>query len=75
MAIDQLVTTGNEWERKLGYSRAVRCGNQFMTNGTVSMNDNATPFVPDDGYTQTMRCLETIASAVEVLGVTRADIA
>jgi len=75
MAIDQRISTGNEWERKYGYSRAVRCGNLILTTGTVSMNDNATPFVPDDGYAQAMRCLEIITEAVEELGGTRTDIA
>jgi enamine deaminase RidA (YjgF/YER057c/UK114 family) len=75
MGIDARVSTGNEWENRYGYSRAVRSGNLILTTGTVSMNDDASMYVPDDGYAQAMRCLEIITNAVKELGGVRTDIA
>ncbi len=74
MAIDANISTGNEWERRYGYSRAVRSGGMIFTTGTVSMNDDASAYVPDDGYAQAMRCLEIIERAVVELGGTKGDI-
>jgi len=68
------VSTGNEWERRYGYSRAVRAGNLVVTTGTVSMNADASAYVPDDGYAQALRCYEIIGRALGKLGATRADI-
>ncbi len=38
------------------------------------MNDDASAYVPDDGYAQAMRCLEIIERAVVELGGTKSDI-
>ncbi len=74
MGIDQRISTGNAWEKRYGYSRAVRSGDLIFLTGTVSMNENASAFVPDDGYAQTTRCLEIIERAVVDLGGGRTDI-
>ncbi|MBO6513132.1 MAG: RidA family protein [Phycisphaerales bacterium] len=67
-------STGNEWENRYGYSRAVRSGDLVFLTGTISMNDDGTPHVPDDGYAQATRCFEIIERAVRALGGTRSDI-
>lgn len=72
--IDQRVSTGNAWELRYGYSRAVRAGNLVFTTGTVSMNPDATPYTPDDGFTQATRCLEIIERSIGELGATKSDI-
>lgn len=74
MGIDQRLSTGNEWEKKYGYSRGVRSGNLIFLTGTVSMNADGTPYVPDDGYAQAMRCYEIIERAVVELGGTKSDL-
>lgn len=74
MGIESKVSTGNEWEKKYGYSRAVRSGDLIFTTGTVSMNPDGTMFVPDDGYAQAMRCLEIIERAVVELGGSKRDL-
>ncbi len=74
MGIDARVSTGNEWEGRYGYSRAVRSGNLIFTTGTVSMNADASAFVPDDGFAQAGRCLEIIERAVVELGGVKSDI-
>ena len=74
MGIDARVSTGNEWEGRYGYSRAVRSGSLIFTTGTVSMNADASAFVPDDGFAQAGRCLEIIERAVVELGSVKSDI-
>jgi len=68
MPIDQRVSTGNEWEQRYGYSRAVRTGDLVFVTGTVSMNADGTPYVPDDGFAQATRCLEIILRSITELG-------
>jgi isochorismate pyruvate lyase len=46
----------------------------IFTTGTVSMNDDASAYVPDDGYAQAMRCLEIIERAVVEFGGRKEDI-
>jgi len=74
MAIDARVSTGNEWEGRYGYSRAVRSGDLIYTTGTVSMNGDGSAFVPDDGFAQAGRCLEIIERAIAELGGCKSDI-
>ena len=72
--IDQRVSTGNAWELRYGYSRAVRAGSLVFTTGTVSMNPDATPHTPDDGFAQATRCLEIIERSSGELGAATDDI-
>ena len=74
MPIDERFSTGNRWECTYGYSRAVRSGRTILTTGTVSMNGDGTPFVPDDARAQALRCLEIVERGVLALGGTREDI-
>lgn len=74
MGIDSKVSTGNEWERRYGYSRGVRSGNLIYLTGTVSMNADGTPHVPDDGFAQARRCLEILERAVVELGGLKNDL-
>ena len=74
MPIDARFSTGNHWERTYGYSRAVRSGRTILTTGTVSMNEDGTPFVPDDAHAQALRCLEIVERGVLALGGTREDV-
>lgn len=74
MGIDSKVSTGNEWERRYGYSRGVRCGNLIFLTGTVSMNADGSAYVPDDGYAQALRCLEILERAVVELGGLKGDL-
>ncbi|MFG0327166.1 MAG: Rid family hydrolase [Phycisphaerales bacterium JB037] len=77
MPIDRTHSTGNAWEERYRYSRAVRAGDLILTTGTVSMNADGTPYTPTGpggGRVQATRCLEIIERAVEALGGTRSDI-
>jgi enamine deaminase RidA (YjgF/YER057c/UK114 family) len=63
----QVVPAVSPWAPTVGYSRAVRVGNQIHVGGTAAvMPDGAPP--PDDAYAQAKRCLEIILAALEELG-------
>jgi enamine deaminase RidA (YjgF/YER057c/UK114 family) len=59
-------SSGSPWEAKMGYSRAVRCGNYIAVTGTVGLNSDCT--YPDTLEGQTRRSLEIIRAALEGLG-------
>jgi len=62
----RLASSGSQWEPKMGYSRAVRCGNYIAVTGTVGINADCT--YPDTLEGQTRRSLEIIQAAIEALG-------
>ena len=74
MPIEQFVSTGNEWERKYRYSRAVRAGGLVLTTGTVAIDGEGNPVAPGDGFAQALRCLQIIDGAIRQLGASKADI-
>jgi enamine deaminase RidA (YjgF/YER057c/UK114 family) len=61
------ISSGAEWEEIVGYSRAVRIGNQIEVSGTVSLKDGI-PFESGNAYKQTVRILEIIRDAIEKAG-------
>ncbi|HEX9651144.1 MAG TPA: RidA family protein [Cyclobacteriaceae bacterium] len=61
------ISSGAEWEEIVGYSRAVRIGNQIEVSGTVSLKDGV-PFANGNAYKQTVRILEIIRDAIEKAG-------
>jgi enamine deaminase RidA (YjgF/YER057c/UK114 family) len=61
------IASGSQWEAVGGYSRAVVVGRHVFVAGTAPvMPDGADP--PPDAYSQTKRCLEIIAAALEEAG-------
>ena len=74
MPIDQTFSTGNTWETRYGYSRAVRTGRLVFCTGTVPMNPDGTPFTPDDAHAQATRALEIIEASLAQLGGSRTDV-
>jgi enamine deaminase RidA (YjgF/YER057c/UK114 family) len=62
-----LISSGSPYEERVGYSRAVRIGNQVWVAGCAPvMPDGGEP--PPDAYGQARRCLEIIATALEHAG-------
>ena len=70
----QRVSTGTEWEPKVGYSRAVRVGDRVLVSGTTATDDEGDPIAPGDPGVQTRCALETVVDAVEEAGGRRADV-
>jgi enamine deaminase RidA (YjgF/YER057c/UK114 family) len=73
MAIKR-VFTGTPWEKKIGYCRAVRLGNQIFVTGTAPFADEGSVFGVGDGFAQAKRCLEIIEKALRELSANMTDI-
>ncbi|MEM1405621.1 MAG: RidA family protein [Bacteroidota bacterium] len=67
------VSTGAEWENKVGYSRATRIGNQIEVSGTVAIEDGKPAYI-DDAYGQTKCILNIIEKSVKKLGAELSDV-
>ena len=69
----RLISSGSPYEPIVGYSRAVRIGNQVFVSGSAPiMPDGADP--PADAYGQAKRCLEIVAAALEQAGARLEDV-
>jgi enamine deaminase RidA (YjgF/YER057c/UK114 family) len=69
----QLISSGAAFEDRVGYSRAVRVGNQVWIAGTAPiMADDADP--PATAYEQARVCLDIIARALAEAGASLADV-
>src|SRR5207245_11480011 len=69
----QLISSGAAFEERVGYSRAVRVGNQIWVAGTAPiMPDDADP--PGGAYDQARVCLAIIERALGEAGATLADV-
>lgn len=60
------ISSGSKWEPIIGYSRAVRAGNQIFVSGTTG--SDATGKVAGDTYAQTKQALQNIAAALGQAG-------
>jgi enamine deaminase RidA (YjgF/YER057c/UK114 family) len=69
----QLITSGAAFERRVGYSRAVRVGDRVWVSGTAPiMPDDADP--PASAYEQARVCLGIVARALAEAGATLDDV-
>ena len=69
-----LVSSGSEYEKPIGFSRAVRVGNRISVAGTAPIAEDGSPAFPGDVYRQTHRCLEIIENAIREAGGTLGDV-
>jgi enamine deaminase RidA (YjgF/YER057c/UK114 family) len=63
----RVVPADSPWAPSVGYSRAVRVGNQIHVSGTAAVMPEGAP-PPSDAYGQARRCLEIIVAALAELG-------
>lgn len=69
----QLISSGAIWEKKIGYSRAVKIGDVIEVSGTTSVKDGE-PYLPHDYFGQTLRIYEIINDALHQVGSSLNDI-
>jgi Putative translation initiation inhibitor, yjgF family len=70
----RLVSTGTEWEERVGYSRAVRAGTQVHVAGTTATDENGDVVGVGDPHAQTERALRNVDRALDEAGASLADV-
>ncbi|WP_225334233.1 RidA family protein [Halomicrobium urmianum] len=68
------VSTGTDWEPRVGYSRAIRTGDHVHVAGTTATDDDGAVVAPGDPEAQTQRALEIIEAALAGAGADRSDV-
>ncbi len=64
--------TGSKWEPIIGYSRAVKIGNQIAVSGTTGSNEQGK--LADNVYDQTVQALKNIEIALGKAGASLQDV-
>lgn len=70
----QLISSGTVWEKKYGYSRAVKVGNQVFVAGTTAVDEAGEVVGPDDVYAQADFIYKKIEKALHQAGATMANV-
>ncbi len=70
----QRISSGTEWEPRVGYSQAVRVGNRVSVAGTTATDDEGEIVAPGDPYAQTQRALEIIDEVLTEAGASLEDV-
>ncbi|MBN1299978.1 MAG: hypothetical protein JW995_02080 [Melioribacteraceae bacterium] len=68
------ISSGAKWEDIVGYSRAVRTGNNIFIAGTTSVDENGFVVGKGDAYEQTVFILMKIEKALNKAGACFKDV-
>lgn len=69
----RLISSGSSFEREIGYSRAVVCGDRVLVSGTTGF-DYATMTISDDVAVQARQCIANIEAALHEAGASLRDV-